>query len=106
MEIVEDCVPEIVNEVDVHESEVPVKVSFIVGESFESFEELEKKVNEYEQCNSVQLWKRDTRTIRAAQKRLNRSLNERIKYYEIVYACIHGGKKFTSIGTGKRVGSS
>ena len=41
-EIIEDCVPEIANEVDVHETEIPVKTSFTVGESFESLEELEK----------------------------------------------------------------
>ena len=99
--------------VDYHSSEVevavvslssPEKVSFTVWESFETFQDLERNINDYEQSNSVQLWKRDARTVQIAQKRLpNRTLNERIKYYEITYACIHGGKKFRPSGNGKRI---
>ena len=81
------------------------RVSFTLGESFKSFDELEKKMKEYEITNLVQFWKRDTRTINAAQKRINRHLNTNLKYYEITYCCIHGGKKFTSNSEGKRSSS-
>ena len=84
----EDC--DIAGEVAVPVSKFSGNISFAVGDSFHTFEELDKKIRLYEQCNSVQLWKRDTRTIQAAQKRMSRPLNERIKYYEIVYSCIHG----------------
>ena len=80
-------------------------VSFAVGESFGTFEELEVKIKAYEQRHYVQLWKRDTRTVQAAQKRLNSPLSERIKYYEVKYSCIHGGKNFKARGEGKRSSS-
>ena len=99
----EDC--DIAGEVAVPVSKFSGNISFAVGDSFHTFEELDKKIRLYEQCNSVQLWKRDTRTIQAAQKRMSRPLNERIKYYEIVYSCIRGGKRFKSKGIGKRTSS-
>ena len=77
----EDC--DIAGEVEVPVSKFSGNISFTVGDSFHTFEELDKKIRVYEQCNSVQLWKRDTRTIQAAQKRMSRPSNERIKYYEI-----------------------
>ena len=86
-------------------SSQPDIVSFSVGDIFKTFEELEKKVKEYEQFKSIQLWKRDTRTVQCAQKRMDRPLNSRIKYYEIVYSCIHGDKKFKSKGEGNRASS-
>ena len=91
-----DC-PEVSNEV-----EVPQSRSFVVGETFRSFEEVENRIKEYEKANYVQFWKRDARTVKNAQKRLNRPLHDRIKYYEITFCCIHGGKRFTSKGEGKR----
>lgn len=78
------------------------EISFALGESFRTYEELESKVKLYEQKHYVQLWKRDTRTVQAAQKRLNRPLSDRIKYYEVKYSCIHGGKSFKARGEGKR----
>ena len=43
-------------------------LSFSAGESFQTFEELEDKIKEYEQARSVQLWRRDSRTIDAARR--------------------------------------
>ena len=80
-------------------------VSFSVGESFETFEKLERKIKEYEQARSVQLWRRDSRTVDAARRRVDRPINSRLKYYEIVYACINGGKKFKTKGQGRRASS-
>ena len=92
----EECL-EVSNEVEC----VP-NSSFEIGECFKTFDEVETRVKEYEQANFVQLWKRDARTVEAARKRINRPLHDRIKYYEIVFSCIHGGKKFSSKGKGKR----
>ena len=78
---------------------------FSVGERFSSYTELEEKIRTYEQQTFCQLWKRDSRTIESAQKRLNRHLAENIKYYEVTFGCIHGGRRFKCRGEGKRASS-
>ncbi|KAL3224138.1 hypothetical protein MRX96_026719 [Rhipicephalus microplus] len=79
-------------------------VTFRVGDRFASFVELEKAVAAYSSRHSVQLWKRDARTIDAARKRVGNiasKMGEHLKYQCIKYCCIHGGKKFTSTATGR-----
>ena len=78
------------------------RISFCVRERFKSFQQLEEKIQQYEQQHFVKFWKRDCRTVQAAQKRVNRPLSEHIKYYEVTFCCIHGGKKFKARGEGKR----
>ena len=78
---------------------------FSVGERFSSYTELEEKIRTYEQQTFCQLWKRDSRTIESAQKRLNRHLSENIKYYEVTFGCIHGGRRFKCREEGKRASS-
>ena len=78
------------------------EVIFSLNEVFNSFDELDKKIKEYEVKKAVQLWRRDSRTIETASKRVNRYLDKRIKYYELTYSCIHGGRKFVAKGEGKR----
>ena len=78
---------------------------FSVGERFSSYTELEEKIRTYEQQTFCQLWKRDSRTIESAQKRLNHHLSENIKYYGVTFGCIHGGRRFKCRGEGKRVSS-
>ena len=56
-------------EVPMEASTQPYVISFSVSDSFKTFEELEKNVKEYEQFKSIQLWKRDTRTVQSAQRR-------------------------------------
>ena len=94
----EASVPDVASEVHVETA----PVSFSVGDKFPSFKQLEAKIKTYEEKNYVKFWKRDCRTIEAARKRMNRSLSENIKYYEVTYCCIHGGKKFKGRGEGKR----
>ena len=48
--------------------------SFVVGDCFESFAKLEARVEKFENSHFVKFWKRDTRTIEAARKRMNRSI--------------------------------
>ncbi len=45
-------------------------ITFTVGETFRTFEEVEVKVKEYEKANFVQLWKREAKTIESAKKRV------------------------------------
>ena len=54
-----------------------VEVSFSVGDSFSTYDELESKVKAYERVHFVQFWKRDVRTIDAAKKRMDRYLTIR-----------------------------
>ena len=77
-------------------------VSFLVGERFRSFGEVEDKVKRYEGSTFTKFWKRDCRTAEAARRWMDRPLVDCIKYYEITYHCIHGGRKFKARGEGKR----
>ena len=78
------------------------RISFCIGERFKSYQQLEIQTQQYEQQHFVKLWKRDCRTIQTAQRCVNRALSEHIKYYEVTFCCIHGGKKFKARGEGKR----
>ena len=77
-------------------------ITFALGETFRSYEEVEVKVKEYEKANFVQLWKREARTIASAQKRVERYMKPELKYYQLKYCCIHGGKRFRPGGSGLR----
>ena len=77
-------------------------ILFVVGDCFESFAKLEARVEKFENSHFVKFWKRDTRTIEAARKRLNKSINPELNYYEMKYCCIHGGQHFKSQGKGHR----
>ncbi len=72
--------------------------SFTVGEHFQTFDEVKQKLEAHE----IATWIRDSRTIEGAKKRVNRPLSDRLKYYEVSYSCINGGRKFKSRGEGKR----
>ena len=45
-----------------------------VGQQFSSFEDLEQQLKLYEAHNFVQFWHRDSRTIEAAQRRVNKAI--------------------------------
>jgi len=75
---------------------------FFKGESFSTFNELEKKIDEFKRVSFVDLWIRDSRTVAAAQKRFTKVLNPNLKYYELKLTCIHGGRSFKSENKGKR----
>ena len=77
-------------------------VPFSVGETFSNYDDLSSKITRFERKNFVKLWKRDSRSVEAASKRLNRDLSDKIKYYEVTFCCIHGGKKFKAKGEGLR----
>jgi len=77
-------------------------VSFVVGQMFATFSDFEKTLHEFEQFRHFHYYKRDSRTVEAARKRLTRNLSETLVYYEVRYCCEHGGKKFKHRGQQKR----
>lgn len=77
-------------------------MEFKVGDKFEDIEELEKKIKQFECENFFLLWKRDCRSVEAAKHRVKRFVNPRLKYYEVKYACVEGGRDFNTEGKGLR----
>ena len=70
-----------------------------VGDSFTSFDEIEEHLESYMKRNFVQLYKRNTRTIAGFKKhsrKVSVDIPDVLKYGEIDFCCIHGGKKFKS----------
>ena len=62
-----------------------------------------EKIEKFKKTNFVDLYVRDSRSIEVAQKRLSKKLNKELKYYELKFTtCVHGGKKFSSRGEGRR----
>ncbi|XP_043533844.1 zinc finger SWIM domain-containing protein 1-like isoform X2 [Chiloscyllium plagiosum] len=78
-------------------------VGFRVGAEFSSYSELHREFRRYQRDCAVQLWTRHSRTIEAQRRRApKRPMNDALRFAEIDYACIHGGKLFRAKGTGKR----
>lgn len=78
---------------------------FSLGDRFRSIDALEKKLKSFESSTFTKFWKREARTIEAAQKRIDRHLNPDLKYYQLKYACIHGGQAFRPKSKGFRSSS-
>ncbi|XP_043271633.1 uncharacterized protein [Venturia canescens] len=80
---------------------------FCVGKKFNSFEDLEQSIEQYQKEINTFFYVRDSITIpQARKKRIKRCINEKLKYYFIKYCCIHGGKNFVSQATGVRSSST
>ena len=76
---------------------------FNIIEQFKTFQSLQEKISSNEMEHFVKLCIRDLRSIGAAQQeRVKRKPSEEIRYYELTYASIHGGKKFKPRGKGAR----
>lgn len=73
------------------------------GKRFNSFDELGEWLDNFQTANSVQLFVRDSRTVAAAQKRMpKRQLKAGLRYYQIAFCCIHGGRQYRSQSSGVR----
>ncbi|XP_062522211.1 uncharacterized protein LOC134196995 [Corticium candelabrum] len=73
------------------------------GQEFSSFEELKHCISSYERATFVQLDIRRSRSLESAKKRATKkNFNSDLRFSELQYNCIHGGKHFQSRGTGKR----
>ncbi|XP_071561001.1 uncharacterized protein [Temnothorax nylanderi] len=81
-------------------------VSFRLGEMFDSYEELEHKLDRVSKHTLVHYWRRDSRTVSGAHMKTARPISERLKYYSVKYACIYGGQKFLPRGAGRRQSQS
>lgn len=85
----------------------PQNVTFTVNDSFDSFESLETKIEEYSRQNLVLLYHRDSRTLDGASavKKISTergTKNPSLVYSEIKYCCNYGGRKHKPQGNGKR----
>ncbi|XP_054267002.1 uncharacterized protein LOC128989156 [Macrosteles quadrilineatus] len=68
------------------EKEVPLK--------FGDFETLEEFISEKEKDDNIQLWIERSRTINGARKKgVKKHINDKLKYYELTYRCIHSGTR-------------
>ncbi|XP_057326663.1 uncharacterized protein LOC130668401 isoform X1 [Microplitis mediator] len=81
-------------------------VSFHLGELFNSYEELEYKLEKFSKRSLVHYWRRDSRTVSGAHMKTARPISEKLKYYSVKYACIYGGQKFLPRGAGRRQSQS
>ncbi|XP_012138989.1 uncharacterized protein LOC100880453 [Megachile rotundata] len=81
-------------------------ISFHLGEMFDSYEELEHKLEKFSKRSLVHYWRRDSRTVSGAHMKTARPISERLKYYSVKYACIYGGQKFLPRGAGRRQSQS
>ena len=75
-------------------------VSFAIGECFGTYEDLQTKIEKFKEANFVELYIRDSRTVQ--NKRNKKNIKKDLKYSEIKYACVHGGRKHKSRGKGVR----
>ena len=74
-----------------------------IGQKFEDLSSFEIAIQQYQNAENVQFFRRSSRTIAKAQPRMpEKKLNECLKYYEIQFHCIRGGKSFKSRSTGMR----
>ena len=68
-------------------------INLNVGDKFSTFSQLEVKIRQYELQKKVEFYKRDSRTIESARKGgIKRDIREELKFYQIRYSCINGGK--------------
>ena len=68
---------------------------FYVGQRFSSLDELERIKSKYEDDNFCELWKKDVRTLAAAQKRVPKRIaiaNPSLYYYSLLLSCKFGGE--------------
>ncbi|XP_057331387.1 uncharacterized protein LOC130671482 [Microplitis mediator] len=78
-----------------------------VNQRFNTFEELEKKIKNYQGYKNCAFYKRDCVTIEKCRRQgVKRHIEPNLKYYSIRYCCINGGKKFKSMSTGERSSST
>lgn len=67
-----------------------------VGDRFSSYADVKKAIEELGENTHTVFWKRDARTIESSK--VVRPIENCLIYYQLVYACNHGGKTFKSKG--------
>ncbi|XP_043279783.1 uncharacterized protein [Venturia canescens] len=82
-------------------------IPLTVGVEFDSITQLEESVAAFGKKVYCVYYKRDSTTIEQCKNRgISRPLNANLKYYRLVYRCIHGGKTFKSLTKGIRSSST
>lgn len=78
-----------------------------VGQKFFRYEDVESAVRKFEGKNCVNLYKKDSRTINAAQKKCpKKAFSSDLKYADLAFACVHNGKYRSHVTTGERPNQS
>ncbi|KAF2904796.1 hypothetical protein ILUMI_01361 [Ignelater luminosus] len=73
---------------------VKVSLGINLRDEFDTYEDFDKKLKELSKKNFVHFWKRDCRTVEGAKKKTERYIDPKIKYYQLKYSCVHGGRMF------------
>lgn len=73
---------------------VKVSLGINLRDEFDTYEEFDKKLKELSKKHFVHFWKRDCRTVQGAKKKTERFIDPKIKYYQLKYSCVHGGRMF------------
>jgi uncharacterized Zn finger protein len=88
------------------ENEIKIEVndslSFKVGEQFKSYDDVIQRLEEHSQQSFVYYWRRDSRTVKAANIKTIRAIDAKIKYYFVKFACVFGGVKFNPKGNSRK----
>lgn len=79
-----------------------VKLGLKVGDKFSSFKEWQTRLDEVSRANFVRFWKRDSRTIEAAKRKVRRPLKPELEFYQLRYSCFFAQKPRTRPTLGKR----
>ena len=83
------------------------QMALSVGTKFDSFDELNRVIKQYEEDNCANLYKKESRTIEAAAKKCpKKTFNSNLKYAEVIYACVRNGKYKSKVTTGERPNQS
>jgi zinc finger SWIM domain-containing protein 3 len=76
----------------------------VVGSEFTSFNEVQRAIDTFQKKNFVQFYKSDSlHGYRSYSKKCpKRKFNPDLRYSELDFRCVHGGKKFKSMSKGVR----
>ena len=70
-----------------------------VGNLYDSFEEVNRSIKQFEKKTFTQFYVRDSRTFKKAERttpKVVEKANKRLQYTFVKYTCIHGGRSFKS----------
>ena len=73
------------------------------GNEFSSFQALSSAIKQWEETSFVTLYTRSSRSVEASRKRApKRKFNDELKFSELDYACVHGGREYKPKSTNIR----
>lgn len=73
-----------------------------LGDRFTCFTEFEERLQRHSAADFVNYWRRDSRTVNGALLKTARPIADCLRYYSVLFACVHGGQKFGRRGHGHR----